>query len=932
MKAKRIYLKRVTVENRIMLLLLDHMKEQDSYSVPDVLSQGGMSRKLSVRQNNLSREIQSLVNTGLVVSRSSHILGLQRRRKVYFLTPEGLELTQEKLVDLRNNFVVVRDLKSDLREWKLGKLIDHLSEKLHRKVTAHEVIEEVLEGGEADLGRLLYKKEKKRSMGAPIVKDFYGREEELGYIEDAFDREGPSFVSVISIAGQGKTTLISRYLGENKENYCWIKVNPWLTPERTLTEISISLGEIGSSDLEETLTVGSNVDIDDSVEILIRDASTTGLVVILDDAQVMTSEMVEFFKLVRNKAILSKSSLKILIASRKRPEIYSKTEAELDGDVVEIQLEGLDRGSVSGFLGAKGIPAPLHDDYYEKTKGHPLTIALISNRPDIGPDEIGTALNRMMEEEILSSMTNEELSVVEMVSIMELPIEKEILFDLPGVDRDIVSDLVLRLLLREYGNGTVDLHDLIKDIVKSTISSDKLNDYRRRSYSFYSKRGRDSDIIQTIHFALELGMIGTVVDLISNHGEYLLGKGYPQLVDAVEVMAQRSKDPTTQVRILLLQADSSRYLGDLEKARVLLEKASDKAMTIKDQKGVNSQPYLMSRIIRRLAEIKGLEGSGRDVVELYLRSLSLVESSGDLLEKASVHSDIGMAYLGLREFERSIHHLRSALKILKGLDDKRGTAEIRTNLGIVYYRKLELSNSLRELLFAIRISREGGFERIRNRAMYWVGRLYMTVMQPEEAVPYFRSSVQGYASIKDMVHTERALVGLVSSSLKSGDNKKGERGISKLRRDLKGGKWSILPWARIDLTADVRSLQCHMNLFEVVLKKRKELMISSVGPHLDHLRSEYEGGNIIDAVNSVSWALANDFTGPNMEYLGSIEKEAKRLDDTHVIVAVLYTRATSTHITAEESKSLLREALMICKKTGWHEGKKRVVDYLNIRW
>ena len=109
-------------------------------------------------------------------------------------------------------------------------------------------------------------------------------------------------------------------------------------------------------------------------------------------------------------------------------------------------------------------------------------------------------------------------------------------------------------------------------------------------------------------------------------------------------------------------------------------------------------------------------------------------------------------------------------------------------------------------------------------------------------------------------------------------------------------------------------------------------MRSSLGPHLDHLRSEFEGGNIIDAVNYVSWALAKDFTGPNMEYLKLGEKEAKRLDDTHVKVAVLFTKATSTNISKTESKKLLRDALAICKKTSFDEGTKKVVDYLNIRW
>ncbi|MGA1873657.1 MAG: AAA family ATPase [Thermoplasmatota archaeon] len=716
--AKREYLKRVTVENRILLLLLDHVKDQDSYSVPEAVTQGGMSEILSVRQNNLSRDLQSLETRGLIQSRSAHVTGSQRRKKVYFLAQEGIDIVNSLSRELRRSYVIVKDRSGEIREWKLGKLADLLSEELHRKVSLHEVVENVLEGGEADIGSILGKEGKAPISGAPVVKEFYGRQEELSEIETAFGREGSLVLSVISIAGQGKTSLVSKFVSTGRLRCSWFKVNQWLTPRRLLTDLGSELREMGFRANADLGASEDHIDLHDEIDLIVDGMDRTGLVLVLDDAHDMSTETVEVIRLLRDRSLLRKKRTRTILISRERPRVYTRTQAQLKSDILEVQLEGLDRESVSSFLLSKGIPRPFHEDYYLKTRGHPMTIALLGASPEAPPEEVGFAIGRMIEDEVLSSLDKEELSVMELVSIMEIPVEKELLYSLAGVNRETVGDLISRLLLREYENGTIDLHDLLKDSIRPAIPSEALDKYRKIAYSYFSKRGRDIDLVQTMHFAIELRMADDVVDLISDHGEYLLGRGYPQVVETVDMMSGKVTDPVKKIKLLLIKADSERIRGDLDNANRLLEKASDIAMTVKTRKGADSQPILLSKVLRRSAEVKGVEGSGKDVLEIYLKSLALVEASGDREEAARVYSGTGMAYLGMREFDRSISYLRKALDIYIDLGSERGAAEIRTDLGIVYYRKLELANSLRELLHAARISREGGFQRSRSLAHF----------------------------------------------------------------------------------------------------------------------------------------------------------------------------------------------------------------------
>ncbi|MBN1390468.1 MAG: tetratricopeptide repeat protein [Candidatus Thermoplasmatota archaeon] len=929
MNQQRDYLKRVTVENRILLLLRDHINEQDDYSVSEVLSQGGMSEKLLVRQNNLSRELQSLSTRGYVQTRSAHVNGLQRRRKVYFLSPEGHERSHDIANELRKLYVVVKERDGSQHEWQLGRLQDHLSESMHRRVGLHEVVEELLEEGEADLGKLLDGEVRHQASSDPIVKEFYGREGELGIMKAAFLAKGPVILSIISIAGQGKTTLASFFISSEHLNCTWIKVNRWLTPQKLFSDLMSRIGEPGH---RGTMDHGSDPIREPvrMVDALIDGMARTGSVLVLDDSHLLDKDTVTILRLFRERSLSRKVPLRTILTSRERPRIYSRTEAQLKKDIVEIQLDGLDKGSVSRFLLSKGIPQPLHEDYYRRTMGHPLTIALLALRPETGPKEAGIAVGRLMEDEVLSNLAREELTIMEFLSIMDIPVEKELLYSLPGITREIVLGVLSKLLIREYNDGTVDLHDLLKETVRPTISRDRSDIYKRTAFKHFSRRGRDIDLVQTMHFAMELGMTEVVVRLISDHGEYLLGRGYPQVIDALDRMSIDIDDPATRVRMLLIRSDSERLRGGVENAVRFLDEASDLAMTIKGRKGVNSQPFLQSKVLRRYAEVKELEGSGKEVLELYLRSLALVESSGEKEETARVYSDTGMAYLGMREFERSITNLRKALEIYNELGLERGLAQSRTDLGIVYFRKLELANSLRELLQSARISRECGFERTRYMAHYWTGRLYMTVMQPEEAVYYYRSSMMGFGKMGDPKNCSRALIGFVSSCLKSGERRKAERSISRLKRELMGGMKAFLPWARIDISSEVMVVCSHLDLFEAVLKRRKDLLSRNAGPHFDHLRTEYEGGALIDAVSNFSWALSPDFKGPNMDYLDVIEKEAMRMNDITSRIAVLYARATSTEIDDDEMRSNIRKALSLCID-GFEEERKKLVQYLSLR-
>ena len=137
-----------------------------------------------------------------------------------------------------------------------------------------------------------------------------------------------------------------------------------------------------------------------------------------------------------------------------------------------------------------------------------------------------------------------------------------------------VQELVSKMLLLEYGDGSVDLHDMIKDAVRPTINSKDLNRYETVAYLYYSKRGGDQDLLLALDLAYRLRRMDDLVSLISDHGEYLIGKGYHFIEGLVDELEGEVHDPSTQILLLLISSDRSMSRSDFDWAVSLIRDLS----------------------------------------------------------------------------------------------------------------------------------------------------------------------------------------------------------------------------------------------------------------------------------------------------------------------------------------------------------------------
>ena len=74
---------RLTVEEKILLLMNEHQRYKKDYDVPNDLTQQGIAAYLGTGRGNVPREIRKLKDKGLIFERIAHIKGSQRRQKGY---------------------------------------------------------------------------------------------------------------------------------------------------------------------------------------------------------------------------------------------------------------------------------------------------------------------------------------------------------------------------------------------------------------------------------------------------------------------------------------------------------------------------------------------------------------------------------------------------------------------------------------------------------------------------------------------------------------------------------------------------------------------------------------------------------------------------------------------------------------------------------
>jgi len=82
-------LKGPTVRDKILCHLAAFVDFEKNHQVPAHVSQRGIAKAVGIKEKHFSQYVKPMITEGLVLERSSFILGGRQHQKVYFLTLKG---------------------------------------------------------------------------------------------------------------------------------------------------------------------------------------------------------------------------------------------------------------------------------------------------------------------------------------------------------------------------------------------------------------------------------------------------------------------------------------------------------------------------------------------------------------------------------------------------------------------------------------------------------------------------------------------------------------------------------------------------------------------------------------------------------------------------------------------------------------------------
>lgn len=446
---------RVTVSDKIMLLLLEYTRYRGELQAPPDITQEGIADRLEIIRSAIPRAVGSLIEKRWVEEYLAHIEGLTRRRKVYALTDRGLLKSREMLEDIGSIEIDVEDETGR----KKRTIHDLLSSKAIR---LSELSKALL------IRRLDLRKERHvphedlapsytQTLNPPAL--FLDREREMEEISSAIRSPKRRITVVYGIAGVGKTTLawkISQDFGTDM-NVFYMDIKEWTSLNYFLSELSGFLNIIGWPQMKDYIEE-SVIDIEAFCDLFKNIPKDIPLLMIIDDLHRAPKEILMFLASFKER-LSSMRSLNVVVMSRTRAGFYDVRDVRITGLVGELELLGFDAEVSKTFLLNRGFHQDSVDSIVDRIGGHPLALALVEKEGD-GADI--SDFDEFLRQEIFSKLSGKDLRALSVISLCRLQLADDELLGIADIDEGSLSILMDNRLIFHTPSGYI-VHDLIRD-------------------------------------------------------------------------------------------------------------------------------------------------------------------------------------------------------------------------------------------------------------------------------------------------------------------------------------------------------------------------------------------------------------------------------------------------------------------------------------
>ncbi len=707
--SKRISL---TVEEKILIHLIQFIKFLDQWEVPFDITQEGIAGSIGIARCNVSRAMKKLTEKGFIEEKIAHVKGAERRRKVYFLNHPGHTAANQIFQYLANYPVMFRGLDGSIRNLKLSQV----REELDKKPRFLEIIKHMSSDGIVDHHAVVSELEHKFvdfSDKLPKLKYFFGRKEELERLNSGLLTN--KILIIRGIAGIGKTTLATKLVQDRvgKEPIFWFRFHEWNTLRNILTQLGKFLTNLGRTRLTTYISSRRRIEIADVSEIIESDINGLKAILIIDDFQKIDPNLLSFFSAL-SEIITKVSDTVLVVLTRKHIPFYNPQDLQVTKNILELELSGLDQEGSKQLLLARQIRVENFKNLYNFTAGHPLSLELINPDQLEFPKMLGQGdIMKYIHSEIFSKLNPDERSLLNIASVFQYPVPSELFFIDETISYTTIDRLLANSLLNETTNGYI-AHDLVKEFFYHRLNPKLKQHYHTKAAEYYLLEyerlayieekeislktdkssgaalelefGPSQDIKESKHLSLieaqyhyiRTGMFKDALELVMEHGVELISKGYlDEFLGILNQFTKRDVDNKDWCNILLFKGDILTIKGEWDEALFYYDEAMKLSKAIGD--GTRQ-----SEAQRNLARIYFKRSDWTNALKNLKDALAISQMQKNDYGIANTYFWFGAISHRQGNYDQAIEYFNKCMEFAKKINYLPGIARTYSGLSDVY--------------------------------------------------------------------------------------------------------------------------------------------------------------------------------------------------------------------------------------------------------
>ena len=531
------------------------------------------------------------------------------------------------------------------------------------------------------------------------------REKELGFLADLLDGVGLSGGKVVLVRGEagiGKSTLVREFVGVHgdKAHVLFGSCDDLLTPQPLGPFWDIAREE---PSLGDVLEKGDRQAVMEALlDLLSRSLRATVLVV--EDTHWADEATLDAIKYLGRR--ISRSSGLLVLTYRDGEVDYDHPLRQVIGDLapqdlVRLHLGGLSAEAIASLVEDTDLDS---DQVLALTDGNPLFVTEVAAS---GVEGVPSSV----QDSVLAraaKLSPKARQILELVSVIPGETERTLIEGILGPTKDEMTECVRQGLL-QVGDDIVSFrHELSRRAVESALS---LTDRRRLNQKVLAELGREADLSQLIHHAVEANDSDSIIEFAPKAARAAMAMGSHREASAHFRTLEPYLDRITETDRALIVDDWGRteyYLGNKEALDIVT-----RAIELHRSTG---EDFVLARALTFAVRVN--ENMGRPEVAdaCMAEAVAILESyplSGDL---ASAVSQQAWLSLMRNDMVRAVELADRTLELAEETSDEQTMIHALNTKGVATYSRGD-PDGFRLLEEARTRAQQGGYPFEETRAL-----------------------------------------------------------------------------------------------------------------------------------------------------------------------------------------------------------------------